>query len=111
MNKKRIFSVVLNRGTATYRNGKLDFTYGEGGNHHIHAYDTEGNEIGYIWFDNHCTGKFGFCGRGVSSCNGVFADALAAVCPDEWGRDDYIFRFYTEEMFNAMMEAVIAAIR
>ena len=44
---------MCNRGTATYKNGKIDFSHGEGGNNHIHIFDADGNEIGYLWFDTH----------------------------------------------------------
>lgn len=103
------YQLVIGRGISTYRNGKLDFTHGEGGNHHIHAFDNTGAEAGYIWFDNHC-GYFGFCGKGTASCNGIFRAVLMGLYPDEWEKPDCLFRF-TEEMFNRMMDVVKALLQ
>lgn len=72
---------MCNRGTATYKNGKIDFSHGEGGNNHIHIFDADGNEIGYLWFDTHIgdgmpkrvNEKLGFCGTGTSNSLGSSA--------------------------------------
>lgn len=110
---------IMNRGTATYRNGVLDFTHGEGGNNHIHLLGRDGCEIGYIWFDTHCgtswpsecSTTLGFCGKSNGSCNGRFRDILCEMYPNTWKDGDrYLFKF-TSEMFVDFMDRVIESIR
>lgn len=109
-NKKPTWmDIIRNRGTATYRNGKIDFSNGEGGNNHIYVYNGDGAEIGYIWFDTHCD-YYGFCGKLKHYCNGIFATILEEDFPTEWHRSDLLFRF-TELSFAAMMVQVIDRIR
>lgn len=101
--------IIYNRGTATYRNGWLDFSRGEGGNNHIYCYNRYGSEIGYIWFDTHCS-EYGFCGKSSPSCNGIFSRALRIIDPVEWMKTDVLFHF-TERTFDRMMQYVISQIR
>jgi len=105
-------TIIMNRGTATYRHGKLDFSHGEGGNNHIYCYDGDGREIGYIWFDTHCD-YYGFCGKSDGSCNGVFREVLQRLYPKQWERSGFGYSLFsfTEESFAKMMEEVIAKIR
>lgn len=111
MEKKDIMTVIYNRGTATYRNGKLDFSHGEGGNNHIHCYDETGQETGYIWFDTHVgEGRYGFCDKSALSCSGVFRRFITENYPQGWAKDNDLFDF-TEETFAEMMEYVLDTIR
>lgn len=107
---------IMNHGTVTYRNGKLDFTHAEGGNLHVHLYNPNGIEIGYIWLDTHIgstpqklTDEICFCGKGQSSCWGLFRMFLEKN-KSEWNRDDCIFRFRVVD-FVDLMDKVLEFIR
>lgn len=108
-NIDEIVKIIYNRGTATYKHGKLDFSKGEGGNNHIYAYDDKGNEIGYMWFDTHCE-YTGFCGKSSGSCRGVFRDAIMKHYPRTWEKDDSLFQF-TDASLKIIMNEVIDRIR
>lgn len=105
---------MCNRKTATYRNGKIDFSHGEGGNNHIHVFDNEGVEIGYIWFDTHVgcgmptkiNEKLAFCGKCDSCCRGIFKDIIIEWFKHSWERSDSLF-YFTPDMFVRMMEVLV----
>ncbi|MCM1231723.1 MAG: hypothetical protein NC489_16520 [Ruminococcus flavefaciens] len=115
---RKYMEVILHRKTATYRHGKLDFSKGEGGNHHIFMYDENGNEIGYIWFDTHVgTGwptkpnqVLGFCGTGNPSCNGTFRNIATSMFPKKWEESSSLLDF-TVDMFVQYWEMVLNRIR
>lgn len=107
---KGILNVITNRGTATYRNGMLDFTKGEGGNNHV-TLCGPGDNHGYIWIDTHCYGDtFAFCGKSEGSCNGLFRQLLMELFPGEWEKSDSLFHF-TAKTFVQFMDAVLERIR
>ena len=110
-NKKPTWmDIIYHRGRATYRRGYLDFSHGEGGNNHIHAFYNNGLELGYIWFDTHCD-YYGFCGKTLNCCNGEFRVFLQEEFPEEWfDGDKYLFKF-TEESFGYLMDYVISYLR
>ena len=114
----KYMEVIMHRKTATYRNGVLDFSHGEGGNNHIHMRDRNGDELGYIWFDTHVGSGWptkpnqilGFCGKSDGSCSGSFRDIAMELFPEKWSKSDCLFEF-TVEMFNRFWDAVLDRVR
>lgn len=110
---EKYLKIIMSRGTATYKNGMLDFTHGEGGNNHIHAFRGD-DQIGYIWLDTHCgyggSKVFAFCGKGKLSVNGLFRSVIQYMFPVKWKNSDSLVEFTAEE-FTAFMDAVITELR
>ena len=110
---------MCNRGTATYKNGKIDFSHGEGGNNHVHIFDADGNEIGYLWFDTHIgdgmpkrvNEKLGFCGTGTSNCSGIFRDIIEEWFKYRWTTNGDTLFYFSAGEFVCMMDALLDKLR
>lgn len=109
--------LIRNREKLAFKGGTLDFSRSEGGNNHTELWTSDG--YSYIWLDTHCgystiqtkpDSVFAFCGKGRSSCNGLFQEILQNLFPEEWEDNNILFTFFYEQ-FLMFYREVLARIQ